>query len=209
MAITGEMASTRRSADASATVAARARGRPRDERLDAAILAAAEEQLFERGYAAMSLDSVAAAAGTTVPSLRRRYPNKEGLASAVVDSLRIEPLRSVPGAPRDEALAILQNFRRNLRRPRVMAVLGSLLAEEHRHPVLLELFRTRLAAPRRAMLRAALMRGIDAGELPDSFDVEAAGNMLIGSFYARYISGRSIPRDWAQRVLDVVWPPAR
>lgn len=182
-------------------------GRPRDTRVDAAILAAAEQQLFERGYAGMSLEAVAAAAGTTVPSLRRRYQNKEELAAAVVDSLRIEPLPEAPVAPRDEALAILENFRRNLGRPRVMAVLGSILAEEHRHPVLLELFRRRLSAPRRMMLRDALLRGIKAGQLPGSLDTEAACNMLIGSFYARYISGQPIPDDWPERVLTMIWDP--
>jgi AcrR family transcriptional regulator len=184
----------------------RAPGRPRDTRVDAAILAAAEEQLFERGYAGMSLESVAAAAGTTIPSLRRRYASKEELVAAVIDSLRIEPLPDGQLTPREQTLAILQNFQQNLRRPRVMAVLGSLLAEEHRHPALLGLFRQRLVAPRRGMLRAALERGVETHELPASFDVEAASNMLIGAFYARYISGRPIPRDWPRRVLATVWP---
>lgn len=147
-------------------------------------------------------------AWSTVPSLRRRYRDKEDLAAAVVDSLRIEPLPAASGAPRTEALEILQNFRRNLQRPRVMAVLGSILAEEHHHTILLELFRRRLSAPRRAMLEAAFSRAIEAGELPVLFDVEAASNILIGSFYARYISGRSIPDDWPPRVLALVWPTA-
>jgi len=51
-------------------------GRPRNPELDRAILAAAEQQLGEPGYARMSLESVAAAAGTTVPSVRRRFGSK-------------------------------------------------------------------------------------------------------------------------------------
>ena len=56
--------------------AARPAGRPRDPELDRAILAAAEQQLREAGYAGMSLESVAAAAGTTVPAVRRRFRGK-------------------------------------------------------------------------------------------------------------------------------------
>lgn len=41
------------------------------------------------------------------------------------------------------ALAILQNFQDNLRRPDSLAVVGTLLAEERRHPSLLSAFRTR------------------------------------------------------------------
>src|ERR1700730_4915331 len=98
MASTVESPRARQSGSASAPMLSRARGRPRDTRVDAAMLAAAEEQLFDRGYAGMSLESVAAAAATTVPSLRRRYQGKEELVAAVVDSLRIEPLRAVSGA---------------------------------------------------------------------------------------------------------------
>src|SRR5690348_18019460 len=102
-------------------------GRPRDPALDRAILAAAGRQLGELGYARMSLESVAAAAGTTVPSLRRRYRNKEELAAAVISSLRVaEPPAGAP-TPRAYALAILRNFLANLRATPAMAILGSLL----------------------------------------------------------------------------------
>ena len=185
----------------------RPRGRPRDSRLDAAILAAAEQQLEEKGYSGMSMESVAAAAATTVPTLRRRYPNKMDLVTAVIDSLRIEPLPRRAKGPRADALAILANFQRNLERPQAMATLGSILSEEHRNPRLLERFRTRLLQPRRAMLRQALAEGVSAGQLPRTLDIDAATNMLIGSFYARYLSGEAIPKDWARRVLLTLWPP--
>lgn len=184
----------------------RRRGRPRDERLDQAILASAEKQLEEKGYAGMSMESVAAGAATTVPSLRRRYHDKSALTAAVVDSLRVEALPASSTGPRSDALAILENFQRNLRRPRAMATLGSILAEEHRNPGLLERFRTRLVAPRRAMLSRALSEGVSSGELPAGTDVQAASNMLIGSFYAHHLSGGQTPHDWAERVLNMIWP---
>jgi hypothetical protein len=39
--------------------------------------------------------------------------------------------------------------------------------------------------------------------------VDAVVNMLIGSFYARYVARGAIPRDWARRVLGHVWPLPR
>jgi AcrR family transcriptional regulator len=182
-------------------------GRPRDPRLDQAILSTAERQLRERGYALMSLESVAAAAGTTVPTLRRRYRDKTALAAAVVDSMRVDPLPTEPAAPREAALALLENFRRNLGRPHSLALLGSLLSEEERSPELIGRFRKRLVGPRRARLAEALKRGVEGGDLPAQTDIDAAVSMLIGSFYARYISHGSIPRDWARRVLNQLWPP--
>jgi AcrR family transcriptional regulator len=178
-------------------------GRPRNPALDQAILSAAARQLGELGYARMSLESVAAAAGTTVPSLRRRYQNKAELTAAVIGSLRVEEPPAEAPTPRAHALAILENFHHNLRAIPALAILGSLLAEEERHPELLEEFKTRLVEPRRALLRQALA----AGDLPDSADLDALTSMLIGSFYARYVTIAGIPDDWSGRVLSVIWPP--
>ena len=185
---------------------ARPAGRPRDPALGRAILAAAERQLGELGYARMSLDSVAVAAGTTVPSVRRRYRNKADLVGAVIDSLRVADLPAPAGSPRARALAILQNFHENLRRTDAMSMVGTLLAEERRYPELLEAFRRRLVRPRRALLRQALADGIEAGELPPSAEPEVMASMLIGSFYARYLATSEIPADWPDRALRPVWP---
>lgn len=182
-------------------------GRPREARLDAAILTTAEHQLRVRGYADMTLESVAAGAGTTVPTLRRRYSSKAALAEAVVDSLRITPLQTRTGAkPRARGLAVLEDLRRNLEREHSMALLGTLLVEEGRNPQLLERFRSRLVKTRRSLLADALQAGIAAGDLPQDTDVDTSVNLLIGSFYARYISHGRIPQDWAQRAMRQIWP---
>ena len=104
-------------------------GRPRNPELDGAILAAAEQQLREAGDAGMSLESVAAAARTTVPAVRRRFRNKASVAVAVIDSLRVESMPAGSGPPRSRALAVLRNFRAYLLRRNSMAVVGTLLAE--------------------------------------------------------------------------------
>jgi len=187
---------------------ARPAGRPRNPELDQAILTAAEQQFREAGYAGMSLDSVAAAAGTTVPALRRRFRSKASMAVAVIDSLRVRSMPAESGPPRSRALAGLRNFRANLLRRNSMAVVGTLLSEERRHPELLAAFRDRLVGPRRAALRRALAEGISSGELPESADPDVLASMLIGSFYARYIATSDIPDDWAERTLRHVWPDA-
>jgi AcrR family transcriptional regulator len=189
------------------TAMPRSAGRPRNPDLDAAIMAAAERQLGELGYARMSLESVAAAAGTTVPAVRRRYRGKAALAAAVIGSLRAADLPVTAASPREHALAILQNFQVNLEREDAMALVGTLLVEECRYPELLAIFRENLAGPRRALLRQALSDGAAAGQLAVPADLDALTNMLIGSFYARYLSTSDIPADWAERSLRLIWPP--
>jgi AcrR family transcriptional regulator len=162
----------------------------------------------EHGYAGMSIEAVASAAGTSVPSVRRRYRDRPALAAAVIDTWRVEPLPARGGPARRRALAILENFGRNLALGDSMPLLGMLLAEESRHPELLERFRSRLVKPRRATLAEAVKEGVATGELPPDTEVDAVVNMLIGSFYARHVARGVIPRDWARRVLAQVWPPA-
>lgn len=181
-------------------------GRPRDPALDAAILEAAESQLLERGYAAMSIESVARVAGTTVPSLRRRYRDKAALAAAVIESMRVLPLSDAVGSPRERTLAVLENFGRNLARAHSMSLLGTLLAEEDRQPELIGLFRDRLVNPRRAILAAACEAGVGAGELAPDTDIDAVVSMLIGSFYGIYVAHGRVPKDWPERALSQVWP---
>ena len=173
-------------------------GRPRNPALDQAILSAAARQFGESGYARMSLESVAAAAGTTVPSLRRRYRNKAELAAAVIGSLRVEDPPAGAPTPRAHALAILENFHSNLRAIPALAILGSLLAEEERHPELLHLFKTRLVEPRRALLRQALAGGSSTRSEPITAAVSSA---LLG--YRRRRLGTVVPAAAATDSSDM------
>lgn len=65
-------------------VRASAAGRPRDSRIDEAILEATRALLVEVGYSALALTAVAARAGTSVPALRRRWSTKAHLVHEAV-----------------------------------------------------------------------------------------------------------------------------
>jgi AcrR family transcriptional regulator len=187
-------------------VTGRPPGRPRDASLDAAILAATVSQLAERGYAGMSIEGVAAAAGTSPPSLRRRYPDKLALALAGVAALQVTELPAAAASPRADALAVLEHIREIMIRANGLAVLAAVMAERDRYPELLARFRRHVAEPREARLRAALVRGVASGSLPAGLDPSLTVSLLTGSLYACYVRGERIRADWAQRVLGIVWP---
>jgi len=181
-------------------------GRPRDASLDAAILAAAVRHLGERGYAGMSIEGVAAAAGTSPPSLRRRYPDKLALALAGLDTMPVTPLPRSAVTPRADALAVLENLWDTMVRRNGLPVLAAVLAERDRHPQLIASFRQHVAEPREDRLRAALVRGVVSGSLPAGLDPGLAVSLLTGSLYAGYLRGERIRSDWAERVLGIIWP---
>ena len=140
-------------------------------------------QLGERGYAGMSIEIVAAAAGTSPPSLRRRYPDKLALALAGLDAMPVTPLPRSAVTPRADALAVLENLWDTMVRRNGLAVLAAILAERDRHPQLVVRFRQHVAEPREDRLRAALVRGVLSGSLP-AVDPGLAVSLLTGSLYA-------------------------
>lgn len=158
--------------------------------------------MAQGGYVRMSMEAVAAEAGVTKPTIYRRYTSKIQLAlAAIVAFCDQDPPRS-SGATRTDLVAQLRHLRRALGRPYGMALLGTVLAEEHETPELLASFREYLVHPRRTAVRAILERARAHGELPAGADLTLAINMLIGAYYAQYLAGEPFADDWAERVAD-------
>jgi AcrR family transcriptional regulator len=179
----------------------RAAGRPRDDSVDLAIVAAAQRQLADVGLAQMSIESVAVEAGVTRPTIYRRWKTKEDLATAAIAALQIPR----PAPARDDTWAAIEaelvHFRRGLERPNGMSMVGMVLLEERRVPELAALFRSRLVEPRRQRLAALFQQGIERNEIRRDADVATAVSMTIGSFYAHYIATGRVPRKWERDTI--------
>jgi AcrR family transcriptional regulator len=181
-------------------------GRPRSVEADRAILDATVELLQREGYARMSMESVADAAGVGKTTIYRRYRDKADLVTAVIAAIRDADGVPDSGDARADVLNLLRGFVRGKEQVQSMRLLGTLWAEQERNPDLLRLFRERVIKPRRAMLVEALRRGQERGELHDDFDPTLVVEMMIGAHFARQFGGRPFPRDWAGQVVDTIWP---
>lgn len=181
------------------------RGRPRDLSIDEVILRVALDQMSIEGYGGMSMDRVAAMAGVTKPTLYRRWKSKADLATAALAQLQAREPVPDTGSARSDLISLLRGFQRSLLRPNGMAMIGTLLAEEHRTPELIALFRDRIVRPRREMIQHILVSARREGAVHPDADLEAAGNLLVGSFYARYLVGDMVPPEWPERIVAVVW----
>jgi AcrR family transcriptional regulator len=180
------------------------RGRPRSEEADRAILEAALTLMARDGYARMSVDAVAAEAGVSKPTLYLRYPSKAALATAALAHVREETAPKRTGDTRADLVALLRHFRAGVERPHGMAMVGTVLAEERHTPELFAEFQMRLVEPRRRMLSSVLVRAQARGELAADADLETAVNALVGSYYAGYLASGRSPRDWPERVVELV-----
>lgn len=180
------------------------RGRPRSPEVDGEILRAAMRVMARGGYARMSVEEVAAEAGVSRPTIYLRYSGKAELATAALGAYRDRGRPEETGEARADLVARLRHFRRGVERPFGMAMIGSVLAEERATPQLLALFRERVVEPRRGELREVLEHAGQRGELRDGANIDAAVNMLVGSYYAQYLAGNPFPDDWPETVVDTV-----
>lgn len=180
------------------------RGRPRNPAIDEAILAAALDHLVTVGYTAFSMTAVADAAGVTKPALYRRWSGKEDLATAALLRLQSDEPHDATGDTERDLVQVLSGFHKNLLRPHGMALIGVLLADEASAPALIALFRERITKRRRRLIRSILDDAKNRGEFHDSADLDAAVNMLVGSFYAKYLADGKVPRGWPSRVVKTV-----
>lgn len=179
-------------------------GRPRSADADAAILTAALALLAEHGYAGMTVDGVAAAAGVGKATIYLRYRSKADLATAALAHLRESAPPAATDDPRADLVALMRVLRHNAEKASVLGLVGTCLAEEHNTPELLDLFRERTIAPRRAALAAILERAQTAGLLAAGTDVSVVVDLLWGAFQARYTSGEPFPDAWEKQAVAVV-----
>ncbi len=181
------------------------RGRPRSSAADQAILAATLRVLATDGYQALTIESVAAAAGVGRPTVYRRYRSKAEMVSDALLALDAGPDPELQATTRDALLEMLHCAAASLAMTGSLIVLGSLLGEAGRDPALLATFRARVFGPRIAAVAMILDRGVAAAELAPGTDVEATIDLLFGALLARSLIGEPLDEAWLARVVECLY----
>jgi AcrR family transcriptional regulator len=181
-------------------------GRPRDRGNDVAILDATEQLLGRRGYEAMTIEQVAAAAGVSKPTIYKRYSSKRDLVWAMIDRLRPPlPERFRGPAPRD--LVALIEIQRQWVDVHGLRIVAAVLLEQHDHPELMRRFQERVVQPTRVTFREVLRAGVERGELSADADSPELVDALIGAYWAREWATETFTPDWSERLVRAVLTP--
>jgi AcrR family transcriptional regulator len=176
----------------------------RDEVTDSLLRAFLEEWAVH-GYAALSLERVAARAGAGKAAIYRRWPSKLALAADAVQKFGMV-LTDVAdkGSLRDDLRAYLLMLRRALRHRLVRKILPDLYAEASRGSELLSVLQD-LSASRRRGGASLIERAIGRGELPVGIDRELAMDMIPASLYwGMIVTRRRITRVQLQRQVEAL-----
>lgn len=172
--------------------AARRRGRPRDESIDAAIYAATVDELTERGFLALSMESIAARAGVAKTTLYRRWPASEGLCVAAIRSLDSEDVPPPPGdSARDDLLFLLERMRRTWSNPRFAALMRRVAADGTVQPEVYAQVRDKVRAPHVAAMTAALRRAVEDGLIRPDADLDAVRVLLVSPILANTMTPKA------------------
>jgi AcrR family transcriptional regulator len=181
-------------------------GRPRDVQRDQAILRSTFKILNAQGYAALTIEGVAADANVGRPTIYRRWPSKPALVvAALVSSDRLALPLPDRGSLRADLVALQAHQVELMDSPQSRRVTAGLVADLATDPELAEIYVTQYLAPRRATVWQLLQRGVDRGELVADTDFAFVYDLLMGPLFMRAVVwGQPLESDAAERTVDVV-----
>jgi AcrR family transcriptional regulator len=178
--------------------------RPLDPEIDEALGSATLALLSERGFAGTSVEAIAAQAGVGKPAIYRRYPDKAALVAAVIAAQL--PELTVPDLG-DTRAELWQAVERGFPADGAayLGLIGGLMAEQKRHPELIEAFRRSVLLRRRAVGLALVERGQQRGDIRADIAPEAAIDLFAGPFLARVFAGLDTGARWRATAFDTWW----
>jgi AcrR family transcriptional regulator len=180
-------------------------GRPRDEAVDRAIMAAATDVLRQSGYGAFSIEGVAARAGVAKQSIYRRWPSK----GALLLDIYIQGMDDCDGVgvstggQKSAFQAYLSQSVQRLQDVAWANVLRSVVAEAQTDATLRAMMIERVVEPRREIGRHILRAAIRSGELPPQTNIETALDFAFGAIWYRLLLGHApLDRSFVKQVLE-------
>jgi AcrR family transcriptional regulator len=183
------------------------RGRPRDPRTRAAILAAARALLERGGLTAVTIEAISAKAGVSRPTIYRYWPNAPAVAMAAFLEASGAPTAGRAGpSPLAALRAQLHAVADAFAAPAGRSV-AAMVAAAQSETELAKAFRNEFIARNRDAARALLERSIAAGLIAAPPDIDLALDLIFGAlFYRLLMSHAPITRAFVDHVLDVVVP---
>ena len=157
--------------------------------------------LAEAGFSSLTFSGVATRSGVSTATLERYWGTRIDM---VVDAVKVQ-LAAYPipdtGSFHDDAVQFLYEVSDGLTDPENVRVTGQLIAEAARDPALADALRTRLLAPRAALIHM-IDRGVERGELLPDTDGPVLADLFVGPLYHRaLISGEPVDHDVARRIV--------
>ncbi|MEV6560712.1 TetR/AcrR family transcriptional regulator [Nocardia sp. NPDC051756] len=168
-----------------------------------AILAATYALLGEIGYAAITMDAVAARAQASKATIYRRWPGKPALVKAAMDAHDAEYVAEIPdtGTVRGDLIAALVNLTAQVDEHYVTMMTG-LMHAMRVDAELAEALREHVADEDLGPFRTVVERAVARGELPAGTATELAHQVSEGQIMRRMFLGEPLDRGFLADLVD-------
>jgi AcrR family transcriptional regulator len=180
-------------------------GRPRDPRIDSAVLTATVELLGETGYAELSVDAIARRAGTSKPAIYRRWPSKAHLVHEAVFPISAATELPDTGSLAGDVHEMMRRTMAVLTTPAARAALpglvGEMAADLTLHAALLERFGDVLSRGLTERLTGAAGRGEVRPEVTAADLAEAIAGISLLALLTR---GAELDDAWVERAATLI-----
>jgi AcrR family transcriptional regulator len=140
------------------------------------------------GYTDLTIDAVAARAGSSKTTIYRRWPDKSALVcAALVAASQQHPELPASAPSLREDLIALTKLMAGLGATEDSGVFVSLLAAAQRDPAIAEAVQVTALEPRRRDCRDVIQRAIGRGELRDPRLAATVFELVLGQIMVRYV----------------------
>jgi AcrR family transcriptional regulator len=183
--------------------------RRRGAELENALLDATWEEIVERGYAAMTIESVAERAGTSRPVIYRRWPTKADLVRATLERTMTRDPMELPdtGSLRGDLIAVMRyaNARRIGTTVLLASYLGAYFQETGTSPADL---REAVLGNRVSPIDAAIDRAVARGEVDPARLTPRVRTLAFDLFrHEALMTLKPVPDGVIEQILDEVFLP--
>lgn len=201
---------TESGADATPGQETRRATRRRGAELEQAILQAAAEELTEVGYQSLTMDGVAARAGTAKNAIYRRWPNRAALCVAAYRRMLPTGPADIPdtGDLRSDALALLTRANDRLSSP-VGKILRELLVDIQADPERMRELREQLRHASVGSWLAVLARAAARGEADPAALMPRVATVAADLLRNEYVTNgvTAVPESVLIEIVDQVFLP--
>jgi AcrR family transcriptional regulator len=181
----------------------RPRGRQRNEAVRQAVLQAAYDMLQESDFGSVTIEGIAARAGTTKTTIYRWWSSK---ADLMIDAF-LEKTQAKTDFPNTGS--VIEDFKQQI--PLLVQAyagetghsVASIIAAGQMDEEAAKAFRLRYLAVRRAVAKMLIERGIEQGVFAPNLDPEVAIDLLYGPIYLRLLVGHQpLDQAFAERLVE-------
>jgi AcrR family transcriptional regulator len=176
----------------------------RSEQARQAVLEAADDLLSERGFAGVTIEGIAAAAGVAKQTIYRWWSSKTDiLMDALLQDAAEELTPGDHGDLWEDLSDHVSRVAAFLTRSDAGAVCRALIGQAQHDPAFAMEFRARFLTEQRERDRLPFDRAIARGQIPASTDVPSDLDELLGPVYYRaLVTGEPIDRQFTDHLVD-------